>query len=228
MDGNPFMKISFPNYLSLNFCTENLISLSPIQKKIAAIALAVFSSFGLAFVFYHYYFKKSSQDIFTKYPSNSTITKLNSTLEIKQTWLHSEWVPECQFSKYIQANFSNRSELDPKNKNPNVELIKSTFDFVRGRWALWQTPREEARWKKVEVADLKLDWVLKNVEVLFPVKEQFSVSELNGIVLWDDKSKGSKRYKLYDGNHRISAWLASQKPQSLPAIIFIGKPKKLL
>lgn len=156
------------------------------------------------------------------------VTKLDSTLEIKKTWLYNEWAPECQFSKGIRSNFPNRSDLDPKYTHPNIDLIQSTFHSVRGKWLLWQSPREEGRWRKVEVADLKLDWVLKNVEVLYPVKEQFSVSELNGIVLWDDKSNSDKRYKLYEGNHRISAWLASQTPQSLPATIFIGKPKKQL
>ena len=169
---------------------------------------------------------KLARDKLTKYPPNSTITKLSSTLEIKQTWLHSEWAPECQFSKFIQPDFPDRCDLDPKNNNPNVKLIESTFDYVRGRWNLWQNPREEGRWKKVVVASLEIDWIMKNVEVLFPSQEQFQVSELNGVVLWDDQSKSNKRYKLYEGNHRISAWLEAQTPQSLPASIFIGKPKK--
>lgn len=166
-----------------------------------------------------------SQEIFTKYPPNSLVTKLNSTFEIKQRWLFSEWAPECQFSKYIQPNFSNRCELDSKNMYPNIALIESTFDNVRGKWALWQSPREQARWRKVEVAALKIDWVMNNVEVLYPTNDRFLVSELNGIVLWDDQTKRNKRYQLYEGNHRISSWLASQSPQSLPAVIFIGKPK---
>lgn len=166
---------------------------------------------------------------FAKYPLNSTVTKLNSTFEIKQFWLYNEWALECQFSKSIHPNFPNRSDLDPKNQNPNTELILSTFYNVRGKWALWQSPREEARWKKIEVPDLKLDWVMKNVEVLYPSKEQFEVAELKGIVLWDDKkSNNNKRYQLYEGNHRISAWLAAQTPKSLPAVIFIGKPAKQL
>ncbi|MBA3814923.1 MAG: hypothetical protein H0X29_00050 [Parachlamydiaceae bacterium] len=164
----------------------------------------------------------------TKYPANSTVKKLNSTLEIKQSWLHSEWAPECQFSKFIQPKFPDRDELHPKNKLPNIELIQSTFHNVRGKWALWQAPREEGRWKKVETADLKLDWVLKNVEVLYPSKDEFPVNELDGIILWKDNfNKDGKRYKLYEGNHRISAWIAAQKPLSLPATIFIGKPKKI-
>jgi hypothetical protein len=168
-----------------------------------------------------------AKEIFSKYPPNSLVTKLNSTFVIKQTWLYNEWSPECQFCKHIRLNFPSRSELHPDYKNPNVELINSTFDFVRGRWALWQAPREEGRWKKVEVSDLKLDWVRNNVEVLYPVDDKFPVSELNGIVLWNDKSNNQRKYKLYDGNHRISAWLASQTPESLPAIMFIGKPKKI-
>ena len=30
--------------------------------------------------------------------------------------------------------------------------------------------------------------------------------------------------KSGEGNHRISAWLASQTPRTLPAVIFVGKP----
>ncbi len=189
-----------------NLTTDESVSLSHKEAEVENLAL----------------------DIFTKYPSTSTVTNLSSTLEIKQTWLYSEWAPECQFSKYIQPTFPNRNDIDPKKINPDVKLIESTFDFVRGKYLLWQAPREEARWKKVEVAALKIDWVVKNVEVLFPSEERFPVSELNGIVLWNEneKSVSIKRYKLYEGNHRISAWLAAQTPQSLPAVIFIGKPKK--
>jgi hypothetical protein len=167
-------------------------------------------------------------DIFWRYPPNSKVLSLNSTLEIKQRWLYSEWDPRCQFSKHVRENFPNRNELDPNKKHPNVELIKTTFDFVRGRWALWQDPRENAHWKKVEVTALKLDWVLKNVEVLFPVADQFPVSKLNGIVLWEARSKSGKRYQLYEGNHRISAWLSARTPLALPAVLFIGKPKSCL
>ncbi|CUI18086.1 hypothetical protein PNK_p0032 (plasmid) [Candidatus Protochlamydia naegleriophila] len=170
--------------------------------------------------------KDSTKGIFSKYPSDSNITKLDSTFEIKQTWLYSEWATECQFSKFIRPNFPNRCDLDPENPNPNKQLILSTFENVRGKWSLWQSERENARWKRVEVTNLKLDWVIQNVEVLYPSKEQFEVAELKGIVLWMDKTSNanSKRYKLYEGNHRISAWLATQTPKSLPAIIYIGKP----
>lgn len=170
--------------------------------------------------------KNVTQAIFAKYPQDSKITKLDSTLVIKQMWLHSEWAPECQFSKFIRPYFPDRRALDPANKNPNVELIKSIFNNVRGNWPLWQAPREEGRWKKVETSNLTLDWIRNNVEVCYPSNDRFPVSKLDGIVLWEDKSDSKKRYKLYEGNHRISAWLASQKPSSLPAIIFIGKPKK--
>lgn len=30
-----------------------------------------------------------------KHPRGSVVTKLSSTLEIKQHWLYSEWAPEC-------------------------------------------------------------------------------------------------------------------------------------
>ncbi len=74
---------------------------------------------------------------------------------------------------------------------------------------------------------LKLDWVIQNVEVLYPSKEKFEVSALKGVVLWKNKeSNSSKRYQLYEGNHRISAWLAAQTPNSLSAVIFMGKPAK--
>ena len=157
---------------------------------------------------------------------DATITKLHSTLEIKQRWLYSEWAPECQFSKKIIENFPNRDDLDPKNEKPDVDLIVSTFEYVRGRWILWQTPREEARWKKIEVTALKLDWVLKNVEVLYPSEDRFQVSELNGLVLWDVESNNGKKYQLYEGNHRVSNWIATKWPETLPATIFVGKPKK--
>lgn len=168
-----------------------------------------------------------ANEVFAKYPLNSTLTKLSSTLEIKQNWLYNEWAPECQFSKYIRPNFPNRMDLAPENQKPNTDLIQSTFHDVRGKWALWQSQREEARWKKIEAPNLKLDWIIQNVEVLYPSKEQFEVSELKGIVLWrDKKSNNNKRYQLYEGNHRVSAWLAAQTPSSLPAIIFVGKPAK--
>lgn len=162
----------------------------------------------------------------TIYPINSTVTKLNSTFQIKQMWLYNEWGPECQFSMKVRPYFPNRSELDPANKNPNVELINSTFYNYRGKNRLWQTLREEGIWRKVETPNLSLDWVKNNVEVLFPVADRFPVTKLIGIVLWDDKEKNQKRFKLYEGNHRISAWLSAQKPKCLPAIIFIGEPKK--
>lgn len=168
-----------------------------------------------------------TQEKSSKFPLDWTVTKLHSTLEIKQTWLYNEWAPQCQFSQHIVKYFPNRNDLDPKNPNPNIEQIQFVFEQVRGQYILWQSPRETGRWKKMEVEHLTLDWVLNNVEVLYPSTEEFEVSELNGIVLWDDKEPSSmKKYKLYEGNHRISAWLASQIPSSLPATIFVGKPQK--
>lgn len=160
------------------------------------------------------------------YPPESTVTKLTSTLPIKQVWLYSEWDPNCQFSRYIQPFFPDRSALTPTNLSPDVGLIQSVFENVRGKYLLWQSPKEEARWKKVETSTLTLDWVRENVEVLYPAQARFPISELNGIVLWKESGSGGKKYKLLEGNHRISAWLAAQIPFSLPAVIFIGKPKK--
>lgn len=167
-----------------------------------------------------------AKDTFDKYPPDSKVTKLTSTLEIKQYWLHSEWSEKCQFSKRIRENFPKREDLHPTKEHPDVKLIETTFDYVRGRWLLWQEPREQGRWKKVEVTALTRDWILKNVDVLYPTKDQFPVLELRGIVLWYDKS--SKKYHLYEGNHRISALLASLTPESVPGTIFIGKPRKIL
>lgn len=161
-----------------------------------------------------------------KYPPNSTITKLDSTLEIKQAWLYSEWEPKCQFSHFIRSYFPNRNALDLANPLPDVRMIKQVFDHVRGKYDLWKVPRENGRWKKLEVPSLSLDWVRNNVEVLYPVPDRFAVSELRGIVLWKEPSSSGKRYKLFEGNHRISAWLAAQTPQVLPATIYIGKPQK--
>lgn len=47
----------------------------------------------------------SSSSVFEKYPSNATVTKLKSTLEIKQCWLNSEWDENCQFSRFIRPSF---------------------------------------------------------------------------------------------------------------------------
>ncbi|MBA3604339.1 MAG: hypothetical protein H0W50_12050 [Parachlamydiaceae bacterium] len=53
------------------------------------------------------------------------------------------------------------------------------------------------------------------------------MKELNGIVLWEDKnSENIKKYKLLEGNHRVSAWLSTGTPKNLPAILYIGKPAK--
>jgi len=169
---------------------------------------------------------KLVQETLSKYPQDSIVKKLDSTFPIKQVWLYNEWDSVCQFSKYISPHFPDRKELDPSNPNPNRKLIESVFYTVRGQYTLWEDTRENARWKKIETKSLTLDWIKNNVKVLFPTKDQFSVSELNGIVLWKEKTDDGKKYKLYEGNHRISAWLASNTPQNIPAVIFIGKPKK--
>ncbi len=162
-----------------------------------------------------------------KYPPGTTVTKLSSTYEIKQSWLYHEWTPECQFHRAIRPSFPSREALDPNKPNPNVALVVATFEYVRGKYGLWQAPREEGRWKRVDVENLPIDWVKKNVEVLYPSQDRFPVSSLSGIVLWKDKSGVGKKYKLHEGNHRISAWLAAETPASVKATLYIGKPKRL-
>lgn len=175
-----------------------------------------------------------SQLIVSKYPMGSSIVKLDSTLEIKKWWLYNEWDPVCQFSKGVQQGVPDRGNLDPQKDNAAlVPLIEKTFDFVRGRYRLWGEMKESAQWKKVVVEKLELKWVLENVEILFPVPDQFALSALNGVVLWkkslDKKSPKDplqKRFEAIEGNHRLSSWISLKEPASLPAIIFIGKPKK--
>lgn len=153
------------------------------------------------------------------------ITELDNPLEIKQRWLRSEWQPECHFSRRIRRYFLEKEELDPCKPYPDIQKIEDIFHLVRGRWSLWQTPRETAEWKKVEV-DLPLTWARENVEILYPSEDKFEVSELDGIVLWDEgPPKEGKKWQLYEGNHRFSTWLAEGAPSSLPAVIFIGNPK---
>ena len=162
-----------------------------------------------------------------KYPPDAVVTKLSSTHEIKQSWLYNEWAPECQFHRAIRPYFPFREALNPGTPNPNVELVSAAFDHVRGKYGLWQAPREEGRWKRVEVDSLPIGWVKENVQVLYPSPDRFPVSSLSGIVLWKDKSGGGKRYELREGNHRISAWLAADTPASVKATLYIGKPKRL-
>lgn len=169
----------------------------------------------------------ASNPLHAKYPPSAAVTKLTSTLEIKQRWLFNEWGPECQFSNFIRPRFPDRRELDPTKANPNTPLIEATFHDVRGKYALWQSPRENGKWRRVEVQELTLDWVQANVDVTWPAEERFPVSKLDGIVLWvDSSSTTKKRYQLYEGNHRISAWLAAGTPSTLPATLYIGKEKK--
>lgn len=162
--------------------------------------------------------------VVTKYPENSEVVKLDSPFQVKRLWIYNEWDPTCQFSKFILEKFSNRKDLHPDNPNPNIKLIESTFYEVRGKWALWGDSKEGARWKKVVVKKLDLNWVLQNVKVLYPTDDTFKVTEINGLVLWKDPAK--RKYRLIEGNHRVSAWINSKGPQFLSSIIFIGKPAK--
>jgi hypothetical protein len=75
----------------------------------------------------------------------------------------------------------------------------------------------------LSLSNLKLDWVIKHIEVLYPAKDEFEMPDLNGIVLWKDKTQ--KKYQLLEGNHRISSWLLRKTPESLSSIIFIGEPR---
>jgi hypothetical protein len=155
-------------------------------------------------------------------PQTARITKLLDTLEIKRRWLRSESNPQCQCSRHIRPHFAD-GELDSDNESQGVEKIKRVFDQVRGKYTLWQEPRERAKWTRIEV-ELPLDWARRHVQVLFPSSEQFSVSRLDGIVLWDEgELPERKRYQLYEGNHRFSTWLATGTPPSLPTVMFIGR-----
>ncbi len=165
-----------------------------------------------------------TKDLLAKYPPNAKIKGLDSTFEIKRLWLYSEWAVECQFSKHIRSSIPERQSLELPIDKENIALITATFNEVRGKYILWGPERENGRWKKIE-GFLHIDWVKRNVEVLYPSPDRFNVERLEGLVFW--KSQSGKRYKLYEGNHRISAWLAAQTPPVLPAIIFIGKPQKV-
>ena len=157
---------------------------------------------------------------------DASVTRLTSTLEIKQRWLRSEWDLRCQFSQYIRPHFCDVTQLDPNAAAPDIEKIQSVFHNVRGQYLLWGPTRENAKWTKVETT-LPLEWVQDNVEILYPHEDQFEVAELDGIVLWyEDVSNQRKKYQLYDGNHRVGAWVASQAPRHLPAVIFIGRPQR--
>lgn len=162
---------------------------------------------------------------FTQYHQHFKVETLSSTLEIKQRWLHSEWEEKCQFSRFVRPYFPKREALLPSFINANVKLIEEVFNNVRGKYLLWQSPKEQGRWSKITVT-LKLDWVQKYIHVGYPSSDRFDVKMLNGIVIWKgvDFSKNGK-YELLEGNHRISTWLAAKEPPSLPAIIFIGEPK---
>jgi hypothetical protein len=170
---------------------------------------------------------QASQSALTKYPSGSSVKKLTSPFDVKNLWMWNEWDPTCQFSPHIQKRCPNRNQLDPQNSEDNRELVESVFQAVRGQYALWGPVKEQAKWKKVVVEKLERQWVVDNVEVLYPSTERFEVVELHGVVLWEDKDPTKeKKYRLLEGNHRVSAWLESGRPEALPSIIFIGKVKK--
>jgi hypothetical protein len=164
------------------------------------------------------------------YPSGALITYLSNSFEVKQYWLYSEYQYPCQYAKIIQMAFleGTLSIFDRElllTVNPSdalKDLIESVFHRVRGQYILWQAPREKGRWQKVEVADLTLTWVKVHVKVLYPAKDSFPVTELKGIVLWREPEH--TQFQLYEGNHRVSAWLANKQPESLPATMFIGYP----
>jgi hypothetical protein len=162
-----------------------------------------------------------------QYPSGSTITKLDSTLEIKQYWLYNEWDERSRFSWYIKPKFPNRTLLDPNKKPDKIALaqfIHSIFHEVRGKYVVWKAVKEHGLWKKIVVENLSPDWVRENIKILFPNDNPFAVSDLHGIVLWKE-SKDENAYELLEGNQRISSWLSSENPQALPATIFIGEPE---
>lgn len=155
-----------------------------------------------------------------KYPLHSRVQKLSSTLEIKKWWLYNERDERCQFHQIIKDVFPERADLHPETGKGDVQLIESTFDQVRGRYLLWGPIRENAKWKKVVVDKLDPEWARKNIKILYPINDKFNVNQLCGIVLWCDPDK--KKYQLYEGNHRMSAWLSSPNPMPLPAILYMG------
>jgi|GEM_PF-2569833 len=156
-----------------------------------------------------------------QYPESAIVEELDSCLEIKKWWLYNEWDPTCQFSVYVQKAFPNKSDLHPQEGNADISLIESTFNNVRGKYSLWGSEKEEARWEKVTVEDLKLTWIIENVEVLYEVTGGFEVLQLNGLVFW--KNPAQRKYQLLEGNHRVSAWIQLQEPESLPSIFFVGE-----
>jgi len=174
---------------------------------------------------------ESSTSNYTKYPQDSAVEKLSSTLEIKEWWLFNEWDSRTIRKRdMIRNDFPLRKSLDPRintqNEDTAIERVKSVFHSVRGQYILWGPLREQGKWRKVVVPHLCLQWVKDNVEVLYPAEDRFPLASLDGIVLWKDPTK--EKYQLFEGNHRISTWLSEEKPATLPSIIFIGKTPKNL
>ncbi len=157
----------------------------------------------------------------TKYPPDSEYEKITSTLAIKKAWLYSEWDSKAlRRVAIIREDFPDRQLL--ASQDASCEKIQRVFHTVRGQYILWQEPREQGSWRKVTANRLPLQWIKDNVEVLYPSEEIFSIASLDGIVLWRDPKK--EKYQLLEGNHRISSWLSTGSPETLPCTLFIGKP----
>ncbi len=162
------------------------------------------------------------QPLRTKYPEDSEREKLSSTVEIKKAWLYSEWDSKAERRvAIIRSGFPDRHLLNPQNNTVSVDRVQEIFHEVRGKYILWQEPRENGSWRKVVAKSLSLQWVKEHVEVLYPSQETFPVDSLDGIVLWRDPAK--EKYQLLEGNHRISAWILLGAPEALPSTIYIGK-----
>lgn len=116
----------------------------------------------------------------------------------------------------IQNDFPNRNDLDPSNQNPQIQRIKEIFSRMRGIFPqIWGNEREDAEWTKVDVDGLDPNWVRDNANILYPHNMPFksATSDLNWLVLW--KKFGTEKYDLIEGNHRISAWLNSEKSSAV-------------
>lgn len=149
-------------------------------------------------------------------PTNSKVENTTS-LDVKREWLYNEWDERCQFSKHITLRIPNRHTIQ---QQIHSKLIEEVFHHVRGKYSLWGPTRELASWKKV-TTNLSLQWVRDNVNILYPHHNTFNVEKLEGIVLF--KTKKSDKWHLLEGNHRISAWVNNNHPQSIPAILFFGE-----
>lgn len=222
-------KTNFFPTLALNVLAQLRYLLGTISSNLARTLSCMHETANKAYSIARRLFYKTirhhaelhSNDQSTRYPLHSRVQPLSSTLEIKKWWLYNERDERCQFHKLIKDAFPERADLHPETGTADVQLIESTFEQVRGRYLLWGPVRENAKWEKVVVNRLDPEWARKNIKILFPTDDTFSVNQLCGIVLWCDPE--SKKYQLYEGNHRMSAWLSSPNPTPLPAILYIGK-----